>query len=158
MTRKIVASRCSRCKTEYKEKHLYCPQCGNKTETILEPLGRAPTKNEVLLRENILDEKYDFHHIRKKVITINYGYEKIKKLVHNDNENEIIAIPRDVHGSLKEYGNNAPSDFKKFSHQFFMMQIIVQLYNGFDEIFDLFIEHDEFLSYDDYLWWKDKEE
>jgi len=157
MKRKIIASKCEKCKAEYKERHLYCPQCGNKTVEIAEPLGRAPNKNEFLLKENILDEKYDFHHIRLGISRGTYIDGRLcKKLVFVEKTNKIIAIPRDLHNSLKLYGNNAPSDIKKFSHQFFMLQIIIQLYEGFDELFDVMIEHEEFKSYDHYKWWKDR--
>jgi hypothetical protein len=113
--------------------------------------GRKMKLKEKLLRDNNLDEKYCLHHILFELDNC-YPIEGIKRIERGP---LIIAVPSDLHYLLNGGGGKTiPSDVKTFQHQFMMMQIIIQLYDGFDKLFDYMITFDDFKSYDHYKYWR----
>jgi len=110
--------------------------------------GRKLKYKEKLHCENILDEPYDLHHIRFELE--NCIPRKLLKKCFNKS---VIALLRDIHRVCKLSYKIAPRDVSFFYHQFMMLQIVVQLYDGFDELFEYMINYDDFESFKDYKKW-----
>lgn len=98
-----------------------------------------------LLKPNNLDEEYALHHVRF-ILTDEKRLEKCGRIF-------VVALPADLH-TLFNSMKDAPSDIRFFYHQFMTLQLIVQLYDGFDELFNLMIDYDDFESYKNYEYWK----
>jgi len=117
--------------------------------------GRKMLQREQLIRQNQLDEKYCLHHIKFKLfraIPRNF-------LVKCERDDFVIAIPEDLHELYASKGRYTPKDVNFFYHQFMILQIASQLYDGFNELLEYMITYDNFDSYNrDYIYWKQKEE
>ena len=111
--------------------------------------GRKMKPDEKLLRENILDEKYCLHHICYELINCfpTNHLKRIKK------DSSVIAVPRELHVLLRRSSPYTPNDVSTFHHQFMMMQIIAQLYDGFEDILNAMISYDDFDSFANYRFW-----
>ena len=115
--------------------------------------GRILKKGEKLIHPNELDEPYCLHHIKFKIESMFTERGLVHYIVPCDVPDEVIAIPNEIHEGSASLGSKAPSDVSHFYHQFMVLQVVAQLYDGFEELLSLMAQYDKFESYNCYKFW-----